>query len=343
MASVFELIAADQAQRKESPLVGLVKALAGGVTSYQQSRSNALQDNIRIAQQQAMQQEMMEKERAREDQLKQRHKLLEPRNPAFKEDKYNRKVIVDNQGNVSESYETKETVPGMTPYQQALIDLKNKELGLKDSKTPTSKAQESVDKKFGTEYAEYVAGGGYADLVNQISTLEGVKTQLSGGKDNLTGPIKGMIPQRFRPASTEAQQAVEQSVQRSLKQILGGQFTEKEGEAFLRRGYDPNLPESANATKLQRAINQLKMMGTAKQEAIDYFEQNGTLEGFKGTFYTIRDGEMVKATKDDFYKMMQPDLSLSSEEQQMDDDGIGWTNEEEEELRALEAEIRGRK
>lgn len=183
-----------------------------------------------------------------------------------------------------------------------------------------TKAQEAVDRTFGAEYTRYVASGGYADTMTQITTLEDVLSdlQLAAGErqpgkgesaKNLTGPVITMQPDAVRkrtsPASMAAQQSVEQSVQRSLKQTLGGQFTEKEGTAFMQRGYDPALPEGENSKKLKRAIGQLKMMALAKQQAIDYYEENGTLTGFKGTFYTLKDGEMVQASKDDFYQMMK--------------------------------------
>lgn len=51
-------------------------------------------------------------------------------------------------------------------------------------------------------------------------------------------------------------------------------------------------------------ITQLKSMAGAKQEAMDYFEQHGTLTGYKGSIYTLKNGEIVKVGKDGFYEMM---------------------------------------
>lgn len=191
----------------------------------------------------------------------------------------------------------------LSPYQQAMLQMKRDEA----NNQKVSTAQNSVDREFGKDYANYVSGGGYADVVNQISTLEGVLTELKKG-NGLTGPMGSLAPdsvrKRINPESMEAQQSVEQSVQRSLKQTLGGQFTEREGMLFMQRGYDQALPEAENAKKLSRAINQLKTMAIAKQKAIDFFETNGTLNGYKGSIYTIKNGEMVETNKDDFYKMM---------------------------------------
>ncbi len=174
--------------------------------------------------------------------------------------------------------------------------------------TPATGAQKAVDREFAKEYTKYVAGGGYADTIGQIQSLEGVLSDLEKGNKQLTGPVVGSIPdfvrKRTNSESVAAQQAVESSVQRSLKLTLGGQFAQKEGELFMQRGYDPALPEKDNAIKLRKMIGQLKTMALAKQRAVDYYEEHGTLTGFKGTFYKLKDGVIAQATKDDFYKMI---------------------------------------
>lgn len=108
---------------------------------------------------------------------------------------------------------------------------------------------------------------------------------LEGG-EKMTGPIVGRLPDIFRqsvaPKSIPAQQQVEQSIQKTLRQTLGAQFTEKEGERFLARGYDPRLSPAQNAKKLRDAISQLKQMADAKQKAAEYYETHGTLAGFRG-------------------------------------------------------------
>lgn len=188
-----------------------------------------------------------------------------------------------------------------------------KESGTEPTIKPVTPAQKGVDREFAKEYTKYVAGGGYADVINQIQTLEGVIGDLEGGKKNLTGPVVGTgdisgitgLPRKmFAGKGVAAQQAVEQSIQRSLKQTLGGQFTEREGTLFMQRGYDPQLSEKENAKKLRRAVGQLKSMALSKQKAVDYYEEHGTLTGFKGEFFTLKDGEIVKAKKEDFYKMI---------------------------------------
>lgn len=157
-----------------------------------------------------------------------------------------------------------------------------------------SEAQKAVDRNFAKDYTSYVSGGGYADVNTQIANVEDVIKRLKSGKENLTGPMISMVPDRMRPAAKAAQQAVEQSIQRSLRQTLGAQFTENEGKLFMQRGYDPTLPERENVKKLETMIGQLKMMARAKQDAANYYEKNGTLVGYKGKMYTLANGQIVE-------------------------------------------------
>jgi hypothetical protein len=163
---------------------------------------------------------------------------------------------------------------------------------------PTA-AQVAVDRAYGKDYASYQAGGGFADVGTQIANLENVLNDLKRGKGKLTGPVISALPDAIRsrayPGSVSAQQAVEQSIQRALRQTLGAQFTEKEGEAFMKRGYDPRLPERENVKKLESMLNNLKTMARAKQDATEYFEKNGSLVGYKGKVYALKNGEMIEA------------------------------------------------
>lgn len=166
----------------------------------------------------------------------------------------------------------------------------------------------AVDKRFANEVTRYDSSGGYATAMGQIDRLEGALGILEGGRDDISGPLIESQPELMRkvtsPKSVTVQQDIESTVQSTLKQTLGGQFAQKEGEMFLKRGYDPGLQEKDNAPRVRRMINELKIMVLSKQAAIDYFQENGTLKGYKGVLYTIKNGEMVQTSKDDFYKMM---------------------------------------
>lgn len=150
--------------------------------------------------------------------------------------------------------------------------------------TPGEKA---VDQAFGKEYADYVAGGGSAEVKKNIQQLDSVIGSLKAGTVK-TGVIPGMLA-KLPGKNQAALENVQQTVQTNLRQVLGPQFTAKEGEGILNRAYNPSQPTSENIARLTRLSNQIKEAAEAKAQAVDYFERNGTLSGFKGKLYTSAD------------------------------------------------------
>lgn len=169
------------------------------------------------------------------------------------------------------------------------LQLKERELANKASKpgANASEAQKTIDREFGKDYADWKLKGGYADTASQLQNLRGVQKQLTAKNGpNVTGPMLSMLPDAVRsrvlPKSTAMQQSVEESVQRTLRQTLGPQFTEKEGALFMQRGFDPRLSETENAKKTAKMIDRLDAMVKAKEAAAAYYEAHGTMIGYDG-------------------------------------------------------------
>src|SRR3990167_727138 len=160
-----------------------------------------------------------------------------------------------------------------------------------------SKGQTAIDTKFAEEYVAFKAAGGYADIEKQLEQLRetslalGTESGLTGGL--IPGISPGMTPEavlkRTNPRAIEIRDNVLDSAQRNLRLVLGAQFTEREGEKLLSRVYDIALKQAQNQKRVERLITQIQSAAKAKQEAIKYFEDNGTLEGFKGKLWTLAD------------------------------------------------------
>lgn len=164
---------------------------------------------------------------------------------------------------------------------QAKINEMQAESGIK----PT-KAQEAVDSQYGKEYVEFLQGGA-ADAKKALDELSDVLSQLeSPGGPAMTGPVMGMLPNSIKtitnPEAMAAQETVESTVQRSLRVILGAQFTKEEGERLIARAYNPSLGEEENAKRVRRLFDQLKQGFENKSAMARYYEENGTLRGFEG-------------------------------------------------------------
>lgn len=173
-------------------------------------------------------------------------------------------------------------------------------------------AEQSIDKSFGEEvYYPSVIKGGIADTEAQIQSLSEVAKKLETS-DSLSGPLIGMLPEGMRskiaPESMDAQQLVEQTVQRSLKDILGGQFAQQEAIQLMARAYNPSLDESFNKPRVQKLIKVLQNALDNKKASVKYFEDNGTLRGFKGELPSMASivNEFEKETEQNGFSITAP-------------------------------------
>ena len=135
-----------------------------------------------------------------------------------------------------------------------------------------------------------------ADTKGNIIKLKEVLNALSDPDALLTGPIIGQMPDFvmnfLNPESVDAREAVESVVQRNLKAVLGGQFTEREGEKLVKRAYNPNLSQEMNAKRLRILIEQMEraaLMQDARSEWIRDPANNGSMRGFDGKLPTFAD------------------------------------------------------
>lgn len=180
-----------------------------------------------------------------------------------------------------------------------------------------TEGQKARDREFGKEYVGWT-GGGQADAEKNLSQLEAQIQRLESG-ENLTGFVIGRQPRAIAeiatPGAVDVQEQVEEVVQRNLREILGAQFTEREGERLISRAFNPRLDEATNAARLRRLATQMRKAAEAKSAMASYFDQYGTLQGYSGpempTMSQIGDAveESGSATAE------EPAADLSPEEQ----------------------------
>lgn len=182
-----------------------------------------------------------------------------------------------------------------TPEQRRKTQLETTQIERDLNKPVLTEGQKAVDSEFAKDYVAYTAAGGFADVRKQLNQLRGVTTALKSGR-NITGPVIGRVSQVAgawpilgNEETVAMQEAVSEVVQRSLRQVLGAQFTEKEGERLIARAYNPTLSEVENRKRVARLRIQLTQAAQAKDSAVRYFEKNGTLRGWKGQLPSLGD------------------------------------------------------
>lgn len=154
----------------------------------------------------------------------------------------------------------------------------------KEELKPTD-AEKEVDKQFAKNYSQFELQGGKKAIENDLKSLGDVISTLKTGKD-ITGPSVGTTPdiiKRFtNPKSIETQEKVANIVQRSLRETLGAQFTEKEAKQLIDRAYNQSMSQEENARRVKMLAENIKAGLKAKKAAGEYFKKNRTMRGYQG-------------------------------------------------------------
>lgn len=148
-----------------------------------------------------------------------------------------------------------------------------------------SPGQVSADNTFAKEAQDWRAQGGYTNTLENLeslaSALQNLDTENVSGIDAGGFLNKGLFGV-VNPTGKATQDTVERVIQKSLREVLGAQYTATEGADLLARTYDPKLPEHINRERVVRLVKAIRDAAKAKEAAAIYFEKNGTLAGYNG-------------------------------------------------------------
>jgi hypothetical protein len=185
---------------------------------------------------------------------------------------------------------------------QQEIELRKQEIQAKikenAKKSGMTKGQVALDQQTAKEYTKWLDES--PKIEANLSDLESVKEDLRKAGALMSGPIVGKLPKIARSSSSiETQQKVDKITTETLRQILGAQFTEKEGETIRALSYDPELEPEANIKKINDGINRLKALAKEKQDRMGYFENNEmSMSGYKGVSKAPQSDKVVVQDKD---------------------------------------------
>lgn len=143
--------------------------------------------------------------------------------------------------------------------------------------------EEEVDKNFGKIASEYILKGA-PQIAANLSNLKEKIEILEAGELNVSGPITGLLGDAakgiFMPEAASFLSDIRDVIFQSLKEKLGAQFTEREGDRLVAAAFNPYLDESLNVARLQRLYATIEEAARAKQNAITYFKEKGTIKGY---------------------------------------------------------------
>lgn len=156
--------------------------------------------------------------------------------------------------------------------------------------------QKAADVAFGKDLPEYTTSG-TAQADKGLSALLAAKGELAKPDQDISGPIRGSLPDWARsftnPRAVEVKEQIRGSVMNTLKATLGAQFTNTEGERIFNLAYNDRQPAAQNIERLDRAVKALQAQKAAKDSQMEHFEQYGTLKGWKGSIPAIADADIT--------------------------------------------------
>ena len=165
----------------------------------------------------------------------------------------------------------------------------------------------TVNEKFGTEVNDWVISGGFSGAKANLIKIDDAIEQLEKSKDDffgLTGKNVGFIHKglraMFNPDSADLEDNIRSIVYESLRQTLGAQFAEREGEKLIQASFNSMLSEEKNIVRLKRMRAKILEMAKAKQKSYEYFiANNGDMSGYSGsTFVFDNENQMTVGAED---------------------------------------------
>lgn len=150
---------------------------------------------------------------------------------------------------------------------------------------PLTPAQKAADISFAKDYTDFVNGGGIATIQKNLADIDKAIALLESG-DTISGKTVGLADASgtlsyLFPKAAEAKDLTGGVVQSNLRQVLGGQFAAREGEQLLARAYNTAQPQADNLRRLKALKQQIETAAAAKIQAVQQYEQFGTLKGFQ--------------------------------------------------------------
>ena len=158
---------------------------------------------------------------------------------------------------------------------QAAADMLGAQAQLQAAQGKGSFAEQEFTKEMIPDVAKFLSGG-RARARQNIETLNEVLEKLStvSGKPELnTGAFVGSVPKRFAAELKLVEDQVGGIVNESLRQILGAQFTQQEGERILGQSFDPTAPNEQNIARVERLRDELVSRFNAQNRYANQLQQ----------------------------------------------------------------------
>jgi len=148
--------------------------------------------------------------------------------------------------------------------------------------TKPSEGEKTLDREFAKTWNNWQTQGKPQYLENAKLFEDAIRKVETGEVD--TGFIEGLKGrQGFVDTKTKAlEREVRSAINGMLRQTLGAQFTEKEGERIFAQAFDPKAKPEDNIKSMRRELGKIQKTADSIESQGMFFEENrGSLKGYK--------------------------------------------------------------
>jgi len=148
-----------------------------------------------------------------------------------------------------------------------------------------TEGQKSVDKGYAKQYNDFTSKG-RVNSTAAIDRLESLAGEMEGDQglgEAGGGRLGSILPDVLRSRdAVRRRDSTRNAANTTLKELFGGQLSDGEREAAAKEYYNDALDNKTNAKLLRDKIEQLKGGLASETAKADFYEKNGSLQGFKG-------------------------------------------------------------
>tara|TARA_R110001599_G_scaffold353544_1_gene593708 strand:- start:2689 stop:3894 length:1206 start_codon:yes stop_codon:yes gene_type:complete len=213
------------------------------------------------------------------------------------------------------------------PFAAYLLEM-NKARGKREGSNPAdidlSVVEKGIDQEFSKIAVDYTTKGQAQIEANLENLIEKINI-LKEGEINVSGPGIGLLPDSakgiFFPKAASYIGDIRDIVFQSLREKLGAQFTEREGDRLVAAAFNSYLDEDLNIARLERLYTTIVEAAKAKEEAIAYFNENRTLKGYKSKvldFNSIMNSMVQTADYDNMTDTELEEIFQNSDDKERD-------------------------
>jgi len=213
------------------------------------------------------------------------------------------------------------------PFAAYLLEM-NKARGKREGSNPAdidlSVVEKGIDQEFSKIAVDYTTKGQAQIEANLENLIEKINI-LKEGEINVSGPGIGLLPDSakgiFFPKAASYIGDIRDIVFQSLREKLGAQFTEREGDRLVAAAFNSYLDEDLNIARLERLYTTIVEAAKAKEEAISYFNENRTLKGYKSKvldFNSIMNSMVQTADYDNMTDSELEEIFQNSDDKERD-------------------------